>query len=140
MHTIQQHDLQVMKTLLRLTDNDLELPPAVEEAYWAFKRVRDFCMGTAPIHPDVLCWIVYDVQRRAGALEPPPAEAFDFAEALKTIATGDTLAVRWRNKDCEAVVTEITARQTVLAVLDGEAESREFGADRVLGILAKVEG
>lgn len=127
---IPETDLTTLRTLCRLGD-EYDIPPAVEEIYWRYKHTRDFS-GAGPVHPDVLALLVFQVAPQ-GKPAPKP-----FSIATAPVEEGDTLIVQWRGKECFAEYRELTNRNSVKVVLEGDPGIHEVPVETVLGIAEKV--
>lgn len=123
---IPEADLLSLRMFCRLGEDD-QVPAEVESLYWRFKHTRDFG-GASPIHPDVLAWIVFQA---APQPEPPPKP---FCPKDAGLQEGDTVIVKWRGQDAFAKFLEITPRQSVRVLIEGEPIDREVPANTVLGI------
>lgn len=105
-----------------------EVPPAVAEAYWEYKRYHDVLDGGKPLETTELCFIAFISGRRGIPL--PDKEASPF-ETLTPEFIGRKVLVKFGRKESEGELVALN-KSSVVVKLDGEQNEREFEADKVL--------
>lgn len=135
MRQMPESDLELLKTASRTPENQ-ELPAALEEAYWEYKRGRD-AIDNSPFRPEEVAIVVLysGIYRGHGPEELPDAPVLELIKAGR-VEVGAPISVRWRlGKPVVGTYKGYAAvRNKVLVVLPNEFEPREFDPEKLVGL------